>query len=58
MGPRQVVVQGAREAGKAAFFFLEEILGIIDQVLLLSTRPLNDYFAILPLTPVWPQIEI
>ena len=36
VGPRQVVVQGAREAGKAAFFFLEEILGIIDQVLLHS----------------------
>jgi hypothetical protein len=28
-----VAVRGPEEAGKAAFFFLEEILGIIDQVL-------------------------
>ena len=28
----EVVVNGPTEAAKAAFFFLEEILGIIDQV--------------------------
>ena len=47
MGPcRQVVVRAPKEAGKAAFFFLEEILGIIDQVLLChSNKAQKDHFA-------------
>lgn len=47
MGPcRQVVVRAPKEAGKAAFFFLEEILGIIDQVLLRhSNKAQKDHFA-------------
>ena len=37
----EVVVNGPNEAAKAAFFFLEEILGIIDQVALVSFHNLQ-----------------